>query len=304
MTETLPETGADSQESVEPEDPAGLNAQDREAVEVGSAAAPSAADPTPSSGPVMTAAGPPSIESEGPGKGTNRRRRRDSPAKPSPDWADRMTVSYYDVHLLHVLRPGGVLVREIIVRSAKIRQVLGQPLRRSIPPLRARQDHFELRTSELWEQAEFEAQPIIREVYEKFRGRLPIPSQQAVRARAPQTLGTVIEPVDWNEEARGLLLHAQDGPDGDYELYLWEPESVRVLRIAAPDLKRAWQLSHTRLYETVQIIPRGEQTLPIEEERSGRFGESRRTLRHKRKLFEVRRANTPTVVTYQDRVRP
>jgi hypothetical protein len=214
-----------------------------------------------------------------------------------------MIVSYYDIELVHVLKPGGILEREILVHSAKMRQVLGQPRRRPFPPLRTRQEHFELRTSEVWEQAEFEAPTVVRQVYAEFRSRLQLPPKAGARARDPRAPGTVIQPVEWEDEARGILLHTQEGRNGQYEIYLWDPDHARTLRLTSPDLRRAWEQSKTRLYEPIQVIPRGEQTLPVEEERTGRFGDSRRTLKHKRKLFEIRPTTGSPVVSYETRRR-
>jgi hypothetical protein len=230
---------------------------------------------------------------------TNGRRRKPAKPKHPREWIDRMSVSYYDIALVHILKPGGVLAREIHVNSVRMRQVLGQPRRRPLPPLRARQEHFELRTSEVWEQAEFEAPSIVRQIYAEFRGRLQLPAGKAgARVRPPRGVSAVIPPVDWEDEARGILLQTQEGSNGEYEIYLWEPESARTLRLTSPDLKRAWEQSRTQLYDAVQVIPRGEQTIPVEEERTGRFGDSRRIVRHKRKLFEIRRTTGAPVVSY------
>lgn len=230
-------------------------------------------------------------------------RRKPAQRPAAAEWRDRMTVSYHDVDLLHVLKPGGIVQRHLIVHSAKIRQVLGQPHRRTLPVLRARQEHFELSTSELWEQAQFEAEPIVRRVYSEFRNRLQQTLQPRASRRVAQALGTVVAAVDSEQETRGILLHEQEGPEGDYELYLWDPEKAQMLRFAAPDLKRAVQSSQSQLFDMVQIIPREEIKVPIEEERHGIFGEGRRTLRRKRQLFDVRRTNAAPKVTFRPRSR-
>lgn len=226
-------------------------------------------------------------------------RRQPAQGPGAPEWRDRMTVSYHDVDLLHVLKPGGVVQRHLIVHSAKIRQVLGQPHRRALPVLRARQEHFELSTSELWEQAQYEAEPIVRRVYSEFRNRLQQTLQPRASRRVARALGTVVDAVDSKQETRGILLHQQDGPDGDYELYLWDPDKAQMLRVAAPDLKRALESSQSQLFDTIQVIPREVLKVPIEEERSGIFGDERRPLRHKRQLFDVHRTAAAPKVTFR-----
>jgi hypothetical protein len=57
-------------------------------------------------------------------------------------------------------------------------------------------------------------------------------------------------------------------------------------------LKRAWQKSQARLGETIQVIPRGAHSVPIEEERSGTHGEGRRTLHPRRVVFDIHRVSS------------
>jgi hypothetical protein len=247
----------------------------------------------PAATPCGQSKGPRPTSTEAADPSLNKTRRKPKPDHPKDRFWSR-TYSYHGVHLQHVLRPGGVLLRHVVIDSAHLRQLLGQPRRRAIAPLNARQEQFELRTSELWELAESEALPSLQRIYaEAHRTSETLRDARGRRSSLPRKLTNDIEPTDWHEGARGILLHGQDGDGGrDYHLYLWDPETLKLLRIAGSDLKRAWQKSQARLGETIQVIPRGEHSVPIEEERSGTHGEGRRTLHPRRVVFDIYRVSS------------
>ncbi|MFL6601896.1 MAG: hypothetical protein ACJ8R9_11275 [Steroidobacteraceae bacterium] len=231
----------------------------------------------------------------------NKTRRRPKPDPKACFW--RRTYSYHGVHLQHVLHPGGILQRHVVIDSAHLRQLLGQPRRRAIAALNARQEHFELRTSELWELAESEALPSLQRIYaEAHRTSETLREERRRPSSLPRKLTSDVDPTDWHEAARGILLQGQEGEGGrDYNLYLWDPETLKLLRISGSDLKRAWQKSKARLGETIQVIPRGEHSVPIEEERSGTHGEGRRTLHPRRVVFDIYRVSSRAhLVTDED----
>ena len=246
----------------------------------------------PSATPSGQSEGPRSTSDETADPSLNKTRRRRKPDPKACFW--RRTYSYHGVHLQHVLRPGGILQRHVVIDSVRLRQLLGQPRRRAIAALNARQEHFELRTSELWELAESQALPSLQRIYaEAQRTSETLRDGRGRRSSLPRNLSSAMDPTDWHEGARGILLHGQEGEDGsDYNLYLWAPEELKLLRISGSDLKRAWQKSQARLGETIQVIPRGEHSVPIEEERSGTHGEGRRTLHPRRVVFDIFRVSS------------
>jgi hypothetical protein len=210
-------------------------------------------------------------------------------------WTWRRTYSYYGLHLQHILRLGGTLQRYVVIDDVRLRQLLGQPRRREIEPLRARQAHFELNTSELWELAEAQAIPALREIYTRAHSnpRESSDEPQLARTRSPHS-DNLVAPVDTEQAARGILLHASKTSDGRaYVIYLWEPQELQLLRVYGMDLKGGWQKTRARPGELIQVIPRSSQTVAIEEQRSGVHGHGRRTLRRKHTLFEVYRVDSP-----------
>lgn len=206
----------------------------------------------------------------------------------------RRTYRYHGVHLQHILQPGGILERYVVIETARLRQLLGQPRRRPIESLTAHQEHFEFRTSELWELAEAQALPALQKIYaEANRFSQALREERKRPAGVARQLATAIEPVNSPGPARGILLHGQEGEDGEeYFLYVWDPQSLRLLKIRGVDLKRAWQQSQARLGETIEVVPRQTTSMSIEEERSGTHGQGRRTIHRRRARFDIHRVGS------------
>src|SRR5262245_32484837 len=81
---------------------------------------------------------------------------------------NRRGVYCRDASIELILEPSGRLRRFVVLASEKSRIALEQPRRREIEPLHAQQEHFHLRTSELWALAEHQARTSLRLLYSRL----------------------------------------------------------------------------------------------------------------------------------------
>lgn len=209
---------------------------------------------------------------------------------------------FRDAHMEHVLQPGGVLRRYVILGSSRLRSLLGQPKRREIEPLHAKQEQFELRTSELWEFAESEALRFLGLLYAKINkaraAQTPAPiseieqaqaAETPARISAPRAPGKVLKPSPHEGDAHGILV--QILPNGIDVLQ----QNGEVRRIVDLDITRALEASGAEVKDTIRVIRGHRHTVTIREERTGSHGEGQRTLRKGRTTYEiVREAGPPT----------
>ena len=211
-------------------------------------------------------------------------------------FVDRRTYEYYGVQLHCILVPRGILRRKLIIHSRQLRALLGVPQRQDIEPLKCEQNQLELRTSELWEQAEALALPRLQQVYaEVHRIRALAAVEQAARRAQRRLLGRPLTALQNPPEARGILLHAGDSGQG-YQLYMWDPQALELLTLANPALREALASSRARPGETIQVRRHALPASRIEEERAGTYGERRRTLTRRAERYEIVRVPSPALI--------
>jgi hypothetical protein len=205
----------------------------------------------------------------------------------------RRTYRYHNTALECILHRDGILDRFLIVDSARLRAILARPRREAIEPLSCRQGTRELRTSELWEQAQHQALPRLQSVYaEADLVRTLAAAQESARKARARALATQIAAEDLHGEARGILLHS-----GGNELYLWDSEALKLLRIRDPAIGRALMDSRARPGETIHVQREREPAVPIEEAREGSHGSGRRTLHHRpEESVRIFRVPSPIIV--------
>ena len=184
-----------------------------------------------------------------------------------------------------VLEPGGRLRRFVVLDSEKLRVALGQPRRREIDPLYAQQEHFELRTSELWALAEDQARTSLRKLYAKLAEQAASTGTKARRPRV-QPLGQLQAPEAAEQRVRGELLYAGPTANGQFCVELLE-EGRRVRTIEGLDLARALQVAGAQLRDTIVVERGSTHEVTIREERSGSHGEGSRSLRRGRETFTI-----------------
>ena len=201
---------------------------------------------------------------------------------PKKELVTSRTFSFRDASIEHVLKPGGVLHRYVVLDSRRLRDILGQPKRREIEPLHAKQKNFELWTSELWELAEREAMDSLRLLYESaHKIEQDRAAEAPARITAPGTSGSVLKPTLREDHAVGILV--QILPNGIDVLQ----DNGEVRRIVDLDITRALEVSGARVTDRIRVIPTGQHTVTINEERSGSHGDGRRTLRKGRKTYDI-----------------
>ncbi len=201
-------------------------------------------------------------------------------------------IRYRDAWMDHFLCPGGVLRRYVVLDSQRLRTTLGQPRRREIEPLRARQEHFEFLTTELWEMAERDAIRSLRRLYAR-RAELEqaeASSEEARRLPATRVPGRLLAPTRHGGEARGILLHAGPREGVIYCIELLD-EAGSVRRIEGIDLARALEASGAEIGDTVRVAPMGRHDVTIRERRTGSHGDGTWTLRRGRPTFDIMRLN-------------
>ena len=185
-----------------------------------------------------------------------------------------------------VLEPVGRLRRFVVLDSEKLRVALGQPRRREIDPLYAKQEHFELRTSELWALAEDQARTSLRKLYRKLAEQsAALTASKTPRLRA-QPLGQLQSPDPVEHGVRGELLYAGPTDNGKFCVELLE-DGRRVRSIEGLDLARALQVAGAKLRDTIVVERGSTHEVTIREERSGSHGEGRRSLRRGRETFTI-----------------
>lgn len=204
-----------------------------------------------------------------------------------PTGFGRRRVRFRQASIDLVLSPGGRLRRFVVLDSERLRLALGQPRRREIEPLNAKQEHFELSTSELWAWGEHQAQTSLRLLYARL-GEQSLEQKPATpsRPRLPKELGKVDAPVPADGAVRGELLFA--GPT-DAAMFCIEvlEDRRRVRTIAHVDLARALLLADAQVGDTILVERIGAHEVSIREERTGSHGEGQRTLRRGRELFKI-----------------
>jgi len=185
-----------------------------------------------------------------------------------------------------VLEPGGRLRRFVVLDSEKLRVALGQPRRREIDPMYAQQEHFELRTSELWALAEDQARTSLRKLYAKLAEQSSASTGSKTRRPRAQPLGQLQAPETAEQRVRGELLYAGPTANGQFCLELLE-DGRRVRSIEGLDLARALQVAGAQLRDTIVVERGNTHEVTIREERSGSHGEGSRSLRRGRETFTI-----------------
>lgn len=218
-------------------------------------------------------------------------------------WFERRWVHYRDASMELVLVPGGRLRRFVELHSEKLRVVLGQPERREIEPLLAEQEHFHLRTSELWALADRQARDSLRLLYTCLaeKNKALKPAAQTSHPTPAPALGHVLAPQPIEASARGQLLFAGATHDGRFCVELLE-DNRRVRSIVGLDLARALEVAQVKSGDMILIERDGRHEIAIHEERSGSHGEGRRTLRRARETFRITNESPPEVTS--DAARP
>lgn len=196
----------------------------------------------------------------------------------------RRRVRYREASIELVLEPGGRLRRFVVLASEKLRIALGQPRRREIEPLEAKQAHFELRTSELWSLGEHQALASLRLLY----ARLAEQAGASTRAQRPRlrALGERAPPEPAQETVRGELLYAGPTADGQFAIELLE-DGRRVRSIQGLDLARALLVAGAKPRDTIVVERQAPHDVTIREETAGSHGEGHRTLKRGRDTFKI-----------------
>ena len=218
-----------------------------------------------------------------------------SEAASRPDLSDqtlpagfgRRRVRFRQASIELVLSPGGRLRRFVVLDSERLRLALGQPRRREIEPLNAKQEHFELSTSELWAWGEHGAQASLRLLYARL-GEQALEQKPATASqpRRPKEIGRLEAPVPADDAVRGELLFAGSTDAAMFCIELLE-DRRRVRTIAHVDLARALLLADAQVGDTILVERMGARDVSIREERTGSHGEGHRTLRRGRELFKI-----------------
>jgi hypothetical protein len=218
----------------------------------------------------------------------------------------RRSVDFRDAKVELVLEPGGRLRRYVVLNSQRLRVALGQPKRREIDPLSAKQPHFELRTSELWALAEHQALASLRLLYAKLAEPSGAATPALPRRASTRPLGQLEAPSPADDSVRGELLYANPTSDGTFEIGLLE-DGCRVRTIQGIDLARALLVAEAKLRDTILVERQGDHNVVIREERSGSHGEGTRTLKRGRETFTITR-ESPTAKfsdgAFSNRLRP
>jgi hypothetical protein len=205
----------------------------------------------------------------------------------------RRRVDFRETSIDLVLVPGGRLRRFVVLHSKAMQLALGQPHRREIDPLHARQEQFELSTSELWALGIDQARRSLQTLYARVReAKDANTSSPQARPRLPRPLGTRVPPVAANEGAlRGELLYAGRTDTAVFGLEVLCDRRVYV--IEGLDLARALEVAHVQVGDTILIERAGAHRIAIREECTGSHGESARTLRRGRETFVITKEPSP-----------
>lgn len=211
----------------------------------------------------------------------------DSPCESVPVCLERRSVRFRQARIELLLVPGGRLRRYVVLESSRLRVALGQPKRREIESLYARQQHFELSTSELWALGEHQAEASLRLLYARISEKKLAEAQAAPkRQRLPKRLGTVLAPLPVDGSVQGELLYAGPTEGAMFCIELLE-DRRRVRSIAHLDLARALQAANAKVGDTIRVEREGHHEVSIREERTGSHGEGKHTLRHGRAIFKI-----------------
>lgn len=211
----------------------------------------------------------------------------DSPCESVPVCLERRLVRFRQARIELLLVPGGRLRRYVVLESPRLRVALGQPKRREIDSLYARQQHFELSTSELWALGEQQADASLRLLYSRISEKKLAEAQAAPkRPRLPKLLGKVLAPLPVEGFVQGELLYAGPTEGAMFCIELLE-DRRRVRSIAHLDLARALQAANVKVGDTIRVEREGHHEVSIREERTGSHGEANRTLRHGREIFKI-----------------
>lgn len=204
-----------------------------------------------------------------------------------PACFDRRRVRFRQASIELVLVAGGRLRRYVVLEAARLRLALGQPRRREIESLSAKQEHFELSTSELWAWGEHQAHASLRLLYSRISEKelSEAPATNAQR-RLPRAPGKIEAPQPADGTVRGQLLFAGHTEEAMFCIELLE-DGRRVRTIAHVDLARALEVADARVGDTIIVEREGHHEVPIREERAGSHGEGSRTLRRGREIFKI-----------------
>lgn len=202
-----------------------------------------------------------------------------------PLFERRRRVDYREASIELVLVAGGRLRRFVVLHTESLRLALGQPRRREIDSLVARQEHFELSTSELWALGLHQAHHSLKLLYEKL-GERKSSAPPRKRTALPRALGTVQPGLPANGTVCGELLFAGRTDDALFCVEVLE-DRRRVRTIAHLDLARALEVADVKVGDTILIEPTGAHQVAIREERTGSHGEGARTLRRARETFTI-----------------
>jgi hypothetical protein len=211
----------------------------------------------------------------------------DSPSESVPVCLERRSVRFRQARIELLLVPGGRLRRYVVLESPRLRVALGQPKRREIDSLYARQQHFELSTSELWALGEHQAEASLRRLYARIAEVKQAEAQATPkRQQLRKPLGKVLAPLPVDGSVQGELLYAGPTEGAMFCIELLE-DRRRVRSIAHLDLARALQAANVKVGDTIRIEREGHHEVSIREERTGSHGEGKRTLRHGRDIFKI-----------------
>jgi hypothetical protein len=211
----------------------------------------------------------------------------DSPRESVPVCLERRSIRFRKARIELLLVPGGRLRRYVVIDSARLRVALGQPKRREIDSLFARQQSFELSTSELWAMGEHQAEASLRLLYSRI-AETQLAADQATpkRQQVLRPLGKVLPPLPVDGSVQGVLLYAGPTENAMFCIELLEG-GRRVRTIAHLDLARALQVADARVGDTIVVAREGHHEVSIREERSGSHGSGSRTLRRGRETFKI-----------------
>jgi hypothetical protein len=215
------------------------------------------------------------------------------------------TVRHRQARIRLILQPRGHLRRYVLLDSEKLRVLLGQPYCREIDPLPARQEHFELRTSELWAIGIAKAKADLRELYERIREREAqldmtqaeptglgknadvLPSPRASRPPALATPGNSVRASAPQGPARGELLNFWHGGEFGFGLDLYDREQRRLIRIEDIDLMRALELSNADIGDVICVVRQNTRKVAIQEQRTGSHGHGKRVVHGTRTVYAI-----------------
>jgi hypothetical protein len=204
--------------------------------------------------------------------------------------------NWREAHMRLVLCPGGRLRRFVHLNSKRLQGLLGQPACREIDELRALQEHFELRTSELWTIGLAQAKTALHQLSTRIKesskaaaGDISALPNATSREHSPasRSVGGVHAAIAFDGEAHGLLVNQWEGGASGFGIDIYDPSHRSLIRIEGIDLLRALELSGAEFGDVIRVRQVGTREIAVREQRSGTHGLGRRVLHPSRLVYQI-----------------